>query len=170
MDPYQTIKAKKSTYKLKLNESIKEVQALQRELEQVRQERDKAIGEKCLAQAKLKEQDEEVCSLQLNLKALESSYITMKIEHANLKSNYESLKDDHEIVRKMICIRDNEIKSLTNIQNTQKKIGNLVPKAKESLKPPINKNIKPFPSSSFSFNLYSNNKPSHSSSWREDDH
>ena len=43
-------------------------------------------------------------------------------------------------------------------------------RCKESLRPPMNKNLKPFPSTSFSFNIMTNSRSSHTNSMRDDDH
>ena len=167
-----TQKTKKKAYKAKLAEALRQKEELLYELQLLRSERDKAIGEKCLAQAKLKEQTEETISLQADYQSIEKSFISMKIEHVNLKSAHESLKDDHEISKKMLKLRDNEISSLLKTQDPKKKLPPSVPKnnAKEPAKIQMNKNIKPFPSTSFSFNIYSPNRGSLSNSYREEEH
>lgn len=171
MDQVAKSKAKKREYKTKLAAALRRIESLEYELALIRTERDKAIGEKCLATAKLKEQAEELTSFQARATALENSYVTMKIEHVNLKSNFESLKDDYDISKKMIQLRDREIQNLTKSQDSKRKNHPDTPtRMKETLRPPVNKNIKPFPSTSFSFNLIHSNKNSFTSSMRDDDH
>lgn len=169
MDLNLKIKQKKREYKKKFLEAQRLLQDTQYELKLLRDERDKAIGEKCLATAKMKEQFEDLSSLQFRYQHLETSYISMKIDHVNLKSNYESLKDDYEISKKMLAMRDKEIQGLSKIQDSKRKAQPDTPtRLKEPQRPPINKNIRPFPSASFSFNLISSKQSSFNGSFKEE--
>ena len=171
MEDINILKSENEVYKRNLENALRHSQDLEFELKLVREERDKAIGEKYLALAKLKEQAEDVASLQARFQAMETSSITMKIEHVNLKSNYESLKDDNDISKKLLQIRDNEIRNLIQAQDPKRRPQPQTPtKLKESIRPPINKNLKPFPSASFSFNIIPSHRLSNNGSLREDTH
>ena len=165
-------KEKKKVYKEKLREAERKIDVLTMELKLVREERDRMIGEKCLATAKYKEHIEEVASIQERYQSLENSYIKQKLDHINLKSNHESLAEDFEVLKKLLSSRDKEIQALTKQHDQKRKAHPDTPtRNKELLKPPqINKNIRPFPSTSFSFNLISSNKNFFASSFRDDDH
>lgn len=165
-------KIKKKEYKARLQQAELKIEQLSLELQLVREERDRTIGEKCLATAKYKENTEEIHSLQSRYQMLESNYIKQKLDHINLKSNHESLQEDFEVMKKLLAARDKEIQALTRQNDSKRKNHPDTPtRNKELLKPPqVNKNIRPFPSTSFSFNLISSNKNSFASSFRDDDH
>lgn len=167
MDELRILRQSNEECKQKVEEDRRKIQDLEFELKLVREERDKAIGEKYLALAKLKEQCEEVVCLQDRVHQLETSFITMKIEHVNLKSNYESLKDDLDISKKMLQIRDNEIRGLAQAQDLKRTQKTETPKGKDA-RPPTNKNIRPFPSTSYSFNIISSSHSSRRNSFREE--
>lgn len=166
-------KIKKKEYKEKWRETEKRAELLECELKIVREERDRVIGEKCLATAKFKENSEELVLMQNQFQVLENSYVKQKVEFVNLKSAHESLKEDFEVLKKMLAMRDKEIQGLSKQQDIRRKAHPNTPtRAKDTLKPPhLNTNIRPFPSTSFSFNLISSsNKNSFTSSFREEDH
>lgn len=166
-------KAKKKLYKNKWKDAERVIEMLKHELNLLRDERDRAIGERCLVTANLKETSEELSLMHSRFEMLENNYVKQKVEHANLKSLHESMSEDFEIIKKMLTARDKEIQNLTKQQEIRRKKNPETPtRSKELLKPPSqNKNIRPFPSSSFSFNfISSSNKNSFTSSFREEDH
>jgi len=166
-------KNKKKEYKEKWKEAERRAELLESELKLVKEERDRFIGEKCLATAKFKENSEELVVTQNRFQMLENNYVKQKVEYVNLKSAHESLKEDFEALKKMLTLRDKEIQGLSKQQDLRRKAHPNTPtRSKDSLKPPNpNPSIRPFPSTSFSFNLISSsNKNSFTSSFREEDH
>lgn len=85
-----------------------ELAHLRKKLEVVRQDRDQAIGERFMMQAKVLEQDTYHDIIKNNL-VLEEKLVQIKLEHATVSQELESNLDDLECLKSLVKIRDNEL-------------------------------------------------------------
>lgn len=168
-------------------EQLKEhTQDLARNLKLVTEERDTEIGKRFLAIAQLKEQTEELQSAIKRAEYCEDAYIKLKLSYVEIQSQFETMKDELEAANKILKIKDTEINNLSKsndriTKNPKQSSYNRPlyslpsdrvtrnPSFNESKTIDLSKNIKAFPSSSYSFNLLKPRKRSIASSLKGDE-
>lgn len=153
---------------------------MESQIKQLQKEKDLAIGEKFLAIAKQKEQQEEIQELNNKLQAYEGTLVDLKFKLANMTDENESLKYKAEYLENLKLQYEQQIAKLSQQNELYKKqIDFYMHKiSKRSTysnkntprKPlPLSKNIRPFPSTGIKLNFNTSNRPSLNASLQSED-